>query len=75
MNGRVRTWLRIRTPQSIDQHRDVMPKIYNQFVTIADRHEMHYRTCRNGVHHRKRKHYMLQTKTEKRTAQAALKMR
>ena len=33
----------IRTPQTIDQLRDVMPDVYNQFVQIAKTLEKHYK--------------------------------
>ncbi len=65
----------IRTPQSIDQLKDVMSEVYEQFASIAIRLEKHYRdmqdmefTIENG------KLYMLQTRNGKRTAQAALKI-
>ena len=65
----------IRTPQTIDQLKDVMPEVYEQFATTADRLEKHYRdmqdmefTIENG------KLYMLQTRNGKRTAAAALKI-
>ena len=32
----------IRTPQTIDQLKDVMPSAYDEFVAIADRLEAHY---------------------------------
>ncbi|HNX15429.1 MAG TPA: pyruvate, phosphate dikinase [Oscillospiraceae bacterium] len=65
----------IRTPQTIDQLKEVMPDVYNQFVEIANNLEKHYRdmqdmefTIENG------KLYMLQTRNGKRTAVAALKV-
>ncbi len=65
----------IRTPQTIDQLKEVMPEAYNQFVEICDRLEHHYRdmqdmefTIEGG------KLYMLQTRNGKRTAAAALKI-
>ena len=65
----------IRTPQTIDQLKNVMPEVYEQFATTADRLEKHYRdmqdmefTIENG------KLYMLQTRNGKRTAAAALKI-
>ena len=65
----------IRTPQSIDQLKQVMPEVYDQFAAIADKLEKHYKdmqdmefTIENG------KLYMLQTRNGKRTAQAALKI-
>ncbi len=65
----------IRTPQTIDQLKEVMPAAYDQFVAIADKLEKHYRdmqdmefTIENS------KLYMLQTRNGKRTAVAALKV-
>jgi len=65
----------VRTPQTIDQLREIMPDVYNQFVDIAQKLENHYRdmqdmefTIENG------KLYMLQTRNGKRTVHAALKI-
>ncbi len=65
----------IRTPQTIDQLKEVMPHAYDQFVEICAKLEDHYAdmqdmefTIENG------KLYMLQTRNGKRTAAAALKI-
>ena len=65
----------IRTPNKIDQLKDDMPEVYEQFKTIANNLEKHYKdmqdmeyTIENG------KLYMLQTRNGKRTAAAALKI-
>ena len=65
----------IRTPQKIDQLKEVMPAAYDQFVEICNKLENHYRdmqdmefTIENG------KLYMLQTRNGKRTAAAALQI-
>ena len=65
----------IRTPKSIEELKDIIPKAYNDFVVICDRLEKHYRnmqdmefTIENG------KLYMLQTRNAKRTANAGLKI-
>ena len=65
----------IRTPSKIDQLKDDMPEVYEQFKTIATNLENHYKdmqdmeyTIENG------KLYMLQTRNGKRTAAAALKI-
>ena len=65
----------IRTPSHISQLEKDMPEVYEQFKTIANRLENHYRdmqdmefTIENG------KLYMLQTRNGKRTAAAALKI-
>lgn len=65
----------IRTPQSIDKLKDIMPEVYNQFAENAKKLENHYVdmqdmefTIENG------KLYMLQTRNGKRTTAAALKI-
>ncbi len=65
----------IRTPQSIETLKDVMPQCYDSFVKICKTLEDHYRdmqdmefTIENG------KLFMLQTRNGKRTAEAALKI-
>ena len=65
----------IRTPNPIEQLKDVMPECYDEFVRICDILEHHYKdmqdmefTIENG------KLFMLQTRNGKRTAQAALKI-
>ena len=65
----------IRTPQSIDTLKEVMPKCYNEFLNIAKKLEIHYKdmqdmefTIENG------KLYMLQTRNGKRTGVAAIKI-
>jgi pyruvate,orthophosphate dikinase len=65
----------IRTPQPISQLGEEMPDVYKQLKEITSRLEKHYRdvqdfefTIQEG------KLYMLQTRTGKRTVQAALKI-
>ena len=65
----------VRTPSKIDQLKQDMPQVYEQFSTIAQNLENHYKdmqdmefTIENG------KLYMLQTRNGKRTAAAALKI-
>ncbi|MCI6271816.1 MAG: pyruvate, phosphate dikinase [Erysipelotrichaceae bacterium] len=65
----------IRTPQSIDELKQIMPNAYDDFVEITKKLEKHYKdmqdmefTIENG------KLYMLQTRNGKRTAAAALKI-
>ncbi|QCX32397.1 pyruvate, phosphate dikinase [Caloramator sp. E03] len=65
----------IRTPQSIDTLKEVMPDCYNEFMKIANILEKHYKdmqdmefTIEQG------KLYFLQTRNGKRTAPAALKI-
>ena len=56
----------VRTPQHIDELKDIMPDVYNQFCDVAHRLEQHYRdmqdmefTIENG------KLFMLQTRNGK----------
>ncbi len=65
----------VRTPAKISQMRDEMPEVYAQFEEIAQRLERHYRdmqdlefTIERGTL------YMLQTRSGKRTAPAAVKI-
>ena len=65
----------IRTPQPISKLENDMPKIYEEFMSIVNKLENHYRdmqdmefTIEDG------KLYFLQTRNGKRTAQAALKI-
>ncbi len=65
----------IRTPAKISQMRDELPEVYRQFEEIAERLERHYRdvqdlefTIERGTL------YMLQTRSAKRTAPAAVKI-
>ncbi|SHE85503.1 MULTISPECIES: pyruvate, phosphate dikinase [Caloramator] len=65
----------IRTPQSIETLKEVMPDCYDEFIRIANILEKHYKdmqdmefTIEQG------KLYFLQTRNGKRTAQAALRI-
>ena len=65
----------IRTPQPIDQLKETMPEVYEQFLKICKTLEDHYKdmqdmefTIEEG------KLYMLQTRNGKRTPAAALKI-
>ncbi|HYH05170.1 MAG TPA: PEP/pyruvate-binding domain-containing protein, partial [Bacillota bacterium] len=65
----------IRTPQSIEQLREIMSDVYNQFVSIAETLEKHYRDMQDMEFTIERgKLFMLQTRNGKRTAAAALKI-
>ena len=65
----------IRTPQNIDQLRDVMPEAYDEFVKICDKLETHYRDMQDMEFTiEDKKLFMLQTRNGKRTAAAALKI-
>jgi len=65
----------IRTPHPLADLEEVMPAVYEQFTQICDKLEVHYRdmqdiefTIEKGIL------YMLQTRTGKRTAPAAVKI-
>jgi pyruvate,orthophosphate dikinase len=65
----------IRTPLKIEQLERDMPEVYAEFATIADRLERHYRDVQDlefTIEHGKL--YMLQTRSAKRTAAAAVKI-
>jgi pyruvate,orthophosphate dikinase len=65
----------IRTPQTIDQLKEIMPDVYQQFVDIAERLERHYKDMQDMEFTIERgKLFMLQTRNGKRTAAAALKV-
>ncbi len=65
----------VRTPQKIDQLKEVMPEVYEQFVGICAILEDHYRDMQDMEFTiEDKKLYMLQTRNGKRTAQAALKI-
>ena len=62
----------IRTPQTIDQLKNVMPEAYDEFVKICDTLEAHYRDMQDMEFTiEDKKLFMLQTRNGKRTAQAA----
>ena len=63
----------IRTPAKISQLKQEMPKVYAQFEKIAQRLEKHYRDAQDLEFTIERgKLYMLQTRSAKRTARAAV---
>ena len=65
----------IRTPQTIDQLKDVMPGAYDDFVKICATLESHYRDMQDMEFTiEDKKLFMLQTRNGKRTAAAALKI-
>lgn len=65
----------IRTPQPIQRLQEDMPKAYEQFVTICNLLEKHYRDVQDiEFTIEKGWLYMLQTRTGKRTANAAVKI-
>ncbi len=65
----------IRTPKKIEELKRLMPKVYRQFVEIAERLEKHYRDAQDLEFTVERgKLYMLQTRSAKRTGVAAVKI-
>ncbi len=65
----------VRTPQTIDQLKDISPEAYEQFVKICDTLEKHYHDMQDMEFTiENKKLYMLQTRNGKRTATAALKI-
>ncbi len=65
----------VRTPQTIDQLKEIMPQCYEEFVKICDVLEKHYRDMQDMEFTiEDKKLYMLQTRNGKRTAAAALKI-
>ena len=65
----------VRTPQHIDQLKEVMPAVYDEFIGICNKLEDHYRDMQDMEFTiEDKKLYMLQTRNGKRTAAAALKI-
>ncbi|HEY7332512.1 MAG TPA: pyruvate, phosphate dikinase, partial [Candidatus Limnocylindria bacterium] len=65
----------VRTPEKISQMRDELPEVYSEFEAIAQRLEQHYRDVQDLEFTIERgKLYMLQTRSAKRTAPAAVKI-
>ena len=65
----------IRTPRSISEMRDAMPAVYDEFQRIAERLERHYRDVQDLEFTIERgRLFMLQTRSAKRTAAAAVKI-
>jgi pyruvate,orthophosphate dikinase len=64
----------IRTPKKIDELNDIMPDVYKEFKDIVNNLEQHYRDMQDIEFTIERgKLYFLQTRTGKRTADAALR--
>jgi pyruvate, orthophosphate dikinase len=65
----------IRTPFDIADLKERMPAVYDEFVTIGDQLERHYKDVQDLEFTIERgKLYMLQTRSAKRTAAAAVKI-
>lgn len=65
----------IRTPKQIIELKDIMPEVYTQFLKVCDILEAHYKDMQDiEFTVEKGKLYLLQTRTGKRTAFAAVKV-
>src|SRR5208283_1341728 len=65
----------IRTPEKIADLDKIQPEVYKQFVQIANKLEKHYRDMQDLEFTVERgKLYMLQTRSGKRSAHAAVKI-
>ena len=65
----------IRTPQTIDKLKDINPEIYDQFITVANQLDNHYKDMQDiEFTIEKGKLFILQTRNGKRTAAAALRI-
>ena len=65
----------IRTPKHIDQLKEDMPAVYDEFVAVADKLERHYKDMQDLEFTIERgKLWMLQTRNGKRTGPAAVKV-
>ena len=65
----------VRTPMPIAQMKEIMPEVYEQFLTICDTLEKHYRDMQDMEFTiEDKKLYMLQTRNGKRTAAAAIRI-
>jgi pyruvate,orthophosphate dikinase len=65
----------IRTPEPISDLKEIAPAVYGQFVDIADKLERHYRDMQDLEFTVERgKLYMLQTRSAKRSAEAAVRV-
>ncbi len=65
----------VRTPMPIAKMAEVMPEVFDQFKEVCTTLEKHYRDMQDMEFTIENKHlYMLQTRSGKRTAKAALKI-
>ena len=65
----------VRTPMPIEKMKEVLPEVYEQFLTICKTLENHYRDMQDMEFTiEDKKLYMLQTRNGKRTAAAAIKI-
>jgi len=65
----------VRTPMPIQQMKEILPEVYEQFLNICNTLENHYRDMQDMEFTiEDKKLYMLQTRNGKRTASAAIKI-
>ena len=65
----------VRTPMPIDQMKEILPEVYEQFLGVCRTLENHYRDMQDMEFTiEDRKLFMLQTRNGKRTAAAAIKI-
>ena len=65
----------VRTPKKIEELKEVMPEVFEEFTKICDKLENHYRDMQDMEFTiEDKKLYMLQTRNGKRTAHAALQI-
>ena len=65
----------VRTPMPIQQMKEILPEVYEQFLDICNTLENHYRDMQDMEFTiEDKKLYMLQTRNGKRTAAAAIKI-
>ncbi|MBP3841905.1 MAG: pyruvate, phosphate dikinase [Bacilli bacterium] len=65
----------IRTPESIDKLKEIMPECYEEFKRVCEILEKHYKDMQDMEFTiENRKLYMLQTRNGKRTTKAAIKI-
>jgi len=65
----------IRTPQKIDELKKVLPKVYEELLKVYDTLEKHYKDMQDfEFTFEQGKLFLLQTRSAKRTAQAAVKI-
>ncbi|MTI65677.1 MAG: pyruvate, phosphate dikinase [Firmicutes bacterium] len=65
----------IRTPKEISELKDILPKVYDEFMKTCEKLEEHYKDMQDIEFTVEDKRlYLLQTRTAKRTAQSATKI-
>src|SRR5690625_2082217 len=65
----------IRTPESINSLKEINPDVYNEFKNLSEKLEKHYKDMQDiEFTIEKNKLYILQTRSGKRTAEAAIKI-